>query len=45
MSYYQTTTSKIANMATKPIINAGLVYLGSMVLGIDFNMNNPIFAQ
>ena len=38
-------TSKLGSMAVKPVINAGLTYLGAKLLGINGNMNNPLLGQ
>ena len=38
-------TSKLGSMAVKPIVNAGLTYLGAKLLGLDGNMDNPLLGQ
>jgi hypothetical protein len=41
----QSTSQKLASMATKPLINGGLVYLGSKLLGVNGTMDNPVFGS
>ena len=48
MSYYADSsswTTKLGSMAVKPIVNAGLTYLGAKLIGISGSMDNPLLGS